>query len=110
MILARGISGHAQRPPMVRPLLLFSLFFRELTASEVSFSAEILGFRRSSEPKNSKALAVFAVSRCFCVDRKNRNETEDGQHHLSIEPREPYFPGRENHIFTYYHKNFVLSI
>jgi hypothetical protein len=27
LIVARGISGYAQRPPIVRPFLLFSLFF-----------------------------------------------------------------------------------
>jgi hypothetical protein len=37
----------------------FSLFFPKFTASDASFSAEILGFWLSGSPKNSESLAVL---------------------------------------------------
>jgi hypothetical protein len=40
------------------------LFFQKFTAGEVSFSAEILGFRCSSGQNNSEK---FAVSRYFAL-------------------------------------------
>jgi hypothetical protein len=41
---------------------LFLLFFQKLSAAEVPFSAEILGWRQSRQRKNSEPLAVLS---CF---------------------------------------------
>ena len=43
----------------IRPLLLFSLFRGKLSASDVSFAAEILDRHRFGNPNNSK------TPRCF---------------------------------------------
>jgi hypothetical protein len=43
----------------IRPLLLFSLFRGKLSASDVSFAAEILDRHRFGNPNNSK------TARCF---------------------------------------------
>jgi hypothetical protein len=50
----------------IRPLLLFSLFRGKLSASDVSFAAEILDRHRFGNPNNSKTGSLFlAVSRCI---------------------------------------------
>jgi len=48
---------------------LFSLFCSELTASSISFSAEILGCDGSAKRKNSEALAVPPLFSAVLVNK-----------------------------------------